>query len=230
MLLLQRTERLIHSKIFLMDYTSRIEEMTDSLRRNNQIELVQADIFQKEMENEILLERNPGLRPFRQALRILNGNSLLWNVTGAGGTKQPGGEFFLCEAEAIMSGMMHLELTTSGDATENFAASHFRLMEDHPQTGDGLMTGLVFPDEQGAPELWLYDNGELLRLNLTINTYIEHLLALKGMFNWQYLFTASATGNALVKKRRTQLRKQLELFGQLFPGEDFSYYTRLLKK
>jgi hypothetical protein len=107
-----------------------------------------------------------------------------------------------------------------------------RIFDDHPDAGDFKMG--AFHLEPGVsppaiPPIYFYDGGDYTRMSVDYGGYLDGLLGLFGVSNWQYLFCApsqmSAEGRSEIYGG---LRTTLQHFTRLFPHRDFARYRAML--
>lgn len=110
--------------------------------------------------------------------------------------------------------------------------TNLRVFDDHPDAGDSKMG--VFHLEPGVcppmiPPIYFYDGGDLTRMSVDYGGYLDGLLGLFGVSNWQYLF---CDPSHLSAERRFEiyggLRTTLQHFTRLFPRQDFARYRAML--
>lgn len=98
---------------------------------------------------------------------------------------------------------------------------NLKVFEETP--GNGRMTGLLFPDTERVPDIWLYDISQpiLVRLDIDFTTYLDTLLTTKGVLGWQYLFADLDLSSHHFRSTVTDLKEMLDYLPRLFPERNY---------
>jgi hypothetical protein len=132
------------------------------------------------------------------------------------------GEFSLCHLAAAM-------LTVGVEGETEYATpeecqiySELRLFDDQPRGGVETFSGQRNSPGKTSPENWYHD-GPLgfFKMDLDYCTYLNALLATKGTYGWQHLFTTVGERGVDPEVRVESLGNMLEIFPTLFPDRDY---------
>jgi hypothetical protein len=69
-----------------------------------------------------------------------------------------------------------------------------------------------------------------MKMTLSYPDYMEHVLAIKGLQHWQYLFVDGLQFADVQFGLQRELGNRLEMIKEIFPNDDFSFYQELFKK
>ena len=108
---------------------------------------------------------------------------------------------------------------------------HFRVFDDHPDSGDFKLAAFhLKPDisPPAFPDIYFYDRGEYWKMNIDYGGYLDGLLGLFGVSNWQYLFCDVDMNQPKYENLFHELNNTLEQLGQLFPTKNFETYREML--
>ncbi len=110
---------------------------------------------------------------------------------------------------------------------------HFRIIDEHPFSGDFKLA--AFYKKPGAsppaiPQIYFYDRGTYYPMNLDYFGYLDAVLDLAGIANWQYLFCDVNLRTAEYQHIHEDLKRGIEAVAMLFPDKDLSRYEQLLAK
>lgn len=130
-----------------------------------------------------------------------------------------GGEFSL-------RGLRHDNTMSWVDATlpegKQQIMDQMTVIEESP--GTGRLTGMRQPGPGAPVELWFYEmsRGRLEPLDVDYLTYVDALLAMKGVTCWQYLFMPLDLSAPEFRSCVNDLRQALRLLPELFPDHDYA--------
>ncbi|GLF93126.1 hypothetical protein [Streptomyces yaizuensis] len=97
--------------------------------------------------------------------------------------------------------------------------SHFRVIDDTPETGAGIMASMRMGEDSSAPEIWITDVSlGTYRMRIDYAAYMENLLVTKGTFGWHYLFTEAPLRESQFSYVRRNIQTMLQVFPRIFPG------------
>jgi hypothetical protein len=106
----------------------------------------------------------------------------------------------------------------------------YRILDEHPQVGDGRMT-LVRPNADSTDvELYFLNEWKLHRLGLSFEEYHWCQTVTLGYANWQLLFCADlrpAAREAVRTTFRERIRKDLN---KVWPGDDLGEFFALVDR
>lgn len=132
-----------------------------------------------------------------------------------------GGEFCLSQIRDIFS-LEDWQQYTDDDSEEDKAIKkQFALLDQHPNAGDDMNVWLRLegPDKM-PPEIWFMERGEIWKMDNSFGEYIEALIDLKGIYNWQFLFID--TDFYYIEK----LKKDMDAVEALYPDVDYTKYKK----
>lgn len=144
-----------------------------------------------------------------------------------------GGEFHLTPLDSALRSTRDPDLWNEGMARDqrDFLKA-LRIFDDHPDAGDSKMGAFHLApgvSPPAIPPIYFYDAGDCTRMSVDYGGYLDGLLGLFGVSNWQYLF---CDPSHLSVERRSEiyggLRTTLQHFTRLFPRRDFERYRALL--
>lgn len=177
------------------------------------------------------VESNDGVKiPNEMKHLVLPDNAFLCWHYQMHGQKQTGGEFNL---KATVAQYVDTTKTDFADTLTNYGRklykSGFRFFDSHPHAGDGIQIALKIENATVSSNVWYVDiiHEEAWELNLDYPSYIEHSIKLKGLYDWQYLFTDMDFRG--LEFDISPLRKRLEDYPKLFPGADVNEYLKRYK-
>jgi hypothetical protein len=149
-----------------------------------------------------------------------------------GGKVTGGGEFHLRPLYDALISTRDPELWHKGmDPQEIAFLKHFRIFDDHPDAGDfkmaafHLMPGVSPP---ALPDIYFYDRGEYYRMNIDYGGYLDSLLALFGVSNWQYFFCDIDLSQSKYVSLFDELNDTIAQLSELFPQRSFEPYRERL--
>lgn len=174
------------------------------------------------------VERSYGVKISPEMNRLIFPNKayLCWHYEMQG-QRQTGGEF------NFKTTLAHYVDTTKTDFVNKLTdygkalyKQGYRFFDSHPHAGDGIHIALRIENATVSPNVWYVDiiHEEAWELNLDYPSYIEHSINLKGLYDWQYLYTNMDFRG--LEFDISPLRRRLEDYPKLFPGSDVSEYLR----
>jgi hypothetical protein len=99
------------------------------------------------------------------------------------------------------------------------AAPGWALFDDHPMSGDGIVT--VIRPIDGHWQLGVLEHGSVTPLVVDVPAYMQSLLDLRGAFGWQWLFAEDT------RARRKELSLLLDRVDAYFATDTSTYRLRL---
>jgi hypothetical protein len=131
------------------------------------------------------------------------------------------GEFFLKDVRACLSGNYLPYVDSSLPPDRRQAMDGLKTFEEAP--GSGRLVALRVPVDGQSRDMWFYDanHRRLELLDLDYQSYMEHILVMKGVPGWQYLFTDVDITHREFHTEVSQLRRALARFPELFPHHDY---------
>jgi len=203
-------------------YTNGLKELISDLKRNNRVELLMEKIpIRHTSDKKIIKEIGYINEEFHVDYKnflfdvydMFGGIQLHWNYLTLDGVNSGGEIHFLNLNQCLYS---DFDLSISGiDENEKKLLSAFCPFDDHPRAGDGIMAGFIIKEGQHHPEIWLYDNGTVNKLQLDFSQYLNYLIATGGAYYWQYLFVDKSVfdNNDFLKEQIVRLKNTLmEIF------------------
>ncbi|MFI2367899.1 hypothetical protein [Streptomyces sp. NPDC018833] len=109
------------------------------------------------------------------------------------------------------------------DATdeESRLYSELCLFDDQPRGGGDTFAALRIPPGTTSPEIWYHDGPlGLFKMDLDYCTYLDVLLATKGTYGWQHLFTDTEDSEAGIHV--PTMKHMLDVFPAVFPDHDYT--------
>jgi hypothetical protein len=109
--------------------------------------------------------------------------------------------------------------------------SQLRIIDSAPRAANGMMSAVRIQPGVNPLEIFFIDSGldrtpeyenEYIRMDVDYCGYLEALLATKGTFGWQYLFTEASIRDERFRDFSDRLTYMLELFPRLFPDHDYA--------
>ncbi|NEO71295.1 hypothetical protein [Moorena sp. SIO3H5] len=144
-----------------------------------------------------------------------------------------GGEFHLRPIYDTVISTQDPELWNEGMTQQEIEfLKYFRVFDDHPDSGDfklaafHLTPGVSPP---AFPDIYFYDRGEYWKMNLDYGGYLDALLGLLGVSNWQYLFCDVDMTQPKYESLFNELNNTLNQLSQLFTARDFETYHEMLR-
>ncbi|NEQ10872.1 MAG: hypothetical protein F6K37_34645 [Moorea sp. SIO4E2] len=144
-----------------------------------------------------------------------------------------GGEFHLSPIADSLTSTQDPELWHEGMTQQEIEfLKYFRVFDDHPDSGDfklaafHLTPGVSPP---AFPDIYFYDRGEYWKMNLDYGGYLDGLLGLLGVSNWQYLFCDVDMTQPKYESLFNELNNTLNQLTKLFPARDFETYREILR-
>ncbi|MBD2449264.1 SMI1/KNR4 family protein [Nostoc sp. FACHB-152] len=161
----------------------------------------------------------------KDCLFITDEISLSWGYELEENEYENGGEFRLSNLyHIISSNQAELWYEEMEDQEKEFYKKLVPF-DDHPNTGDGVMSVFKMENGEASPEVWLYDsNGMCHKMLLDYPSYLEKTLETKGFYGWQYLFCEVDLSDYYFATARNQLEKMLNILPKLFPNNDYKEY------
>lgn len=145
-----------------------------------------------------------------------------------------GGEFRIVQFHnAILSGPPALAWEGSSDA-ERSLYSEFRMIDDTPQSGVGVLAAVRIQPAVTPLEIWYYTGSigespwQAVQMELNYCGYLDALLLTKGTIGWQYLFTNTSLQCPGFRNTVRRLTKMLDVFLALFPQHDYTSLAQRL--
>jgi hypothetical protein len=108
------------------------------------------------------------------------------------------------------------------------AAPGWSSFDDHPGSGDGVLT--VVRPHDGRWQWGVFEHGVVEPMEIDIAGYMQALLDLRGLFGWQWLFVPKArrrAGQLPPNRRERELSARLEGHERLFETDLSAYRARL---
>lgn len=99
--------------------------------------------------------------------------------------------------------------------------------DNQPEKNWTTSTVLILEEGREFPELWLLDDLQLFKMNLSIEQYFEALFLTKGMYYWQYLFCDQETYIHTSYYKKKYIMEMLNVLPEIFPTRD---YSRLIER
>ncbi|CAM04655.1 hypothetical protein SACE_5420 [Saccharopolyspora erythraea NRRL 2338] len=208
----------------LSDYERRYVAMLDELRGAGEVDLVHeelgpvADIGDAQNAFGLIADQHgvvldPALRRHFLGFEVVGCKWRAGDLVG---------EFSVCHlAGAMAQTGAYLETEFATEA-ESQVYQHMHPFDEHPVSGDGVLSALLFPAGATSPEVWYFDGtSELYRLDLDYGGYLDALLVTKGVVGWQLLFADVDRGCDEFDLVADDLREMLEVFPRIFPGHDY---------
>jgi hypothetical protein len=201
----------------------RIETINDNLLeiRRDVGEMIRDEVLTKtgiELPDELV-----------DSLGVSNSAAAYWTyriddrMHGAGEFRlQPLREVFLYETDPLWSEETPLEEVEFLDT--------LRVIDYRPGAGDNKFAAFALESGTMPPAIWYYDRGDLCRMTLDYEGYLEALIVTKGITDWQYLFCEVDREDPLRRDLAQQLRKSVEALAILFPHRDYAEYYGLVDK
>jgi hypothetical protein len=145
-----------------------------------------------------------------------------------------GGEFHLRPLYDTLISTKDPELWYEGMAEQEIEfLKYFRIFDDHPDAGDfkmaafHLMPGICPPR---IPDIYFYDRGKYWKMNIDYGGYLDALLGLFGVSNWQYLFCDINFNEPKFENLYEELNTRLSQLSGLFPNRNFESYRGMLQR
>lgn len=108
-----------------------------------------------------------------------------------------------------------------------------RVFDDHPDSGDfklAAFSKLEGINPPNIPDIYFYDRGEVYKMNLDYGEYLDKLLDLGGISDWQYLFCDVDKNDRTFGEIFKELEKAMSHLEQILPNRDYTEYYRILRK
>jgi hypothetical protein len=147
---------------------------------------------------------------------------LNWNIN-FGDCFETGGEIYITN----ITGMFLNPLTTFDKNTvppheAKLLKQGYRFFDFRAASGD-MAAVKVNNGQVESNVYWVLAAEEPIRLNLSYPEYMEHILKVRGLHFWQYLFS-DLTFDEVDFNLEEELTERLPYLTMLFPAEDFSEY------
>lgn len=133
---------------------------------------------------------------------------------------------FSLSGEFSLRGLRHDNTMSWVDSTlpdgKQQIMDQMTVIEESP--GTGRLTGMRQPGPGAPVELWFYEmsRGSLDLLDVDYLTYVDVLLAMKGVTCWQYLFMPLDLSDPKFRSCVNDMRQALRLLPELFPDHNYS--------
>lgn len=143
-----------------------------------------------------------------------------------------GGEFNLQSLNMVLlnrkeSKLWHDEMTKE----EINTLKTFRIFDDHPDSGDFKLGVFSIQEDKNPPEfpdIYFYNRGDYYLMDIGYRGYLDALLDLIGVSNWQYLYCDVNMNKPKYKYLHSELHQTLKDLKFLFPNKNYSKYFKLL--
>jgi hypothetical protein len=147
-----------------------------------------------------------------------------------------GGEFHLYPLSDTLLSNRDPELWHKGMDHEKIEfLKRLRIFDDHPDAGDFKLAAFYLDPVLSPPTLppiYFYDRGNFWLMDQDYGGYLDSLLNLFGVNNWQYIYCDLNDMSQPARERiYEELSKTLSELQTLFPDRDFApYQARLADK
>lgn len=141
--------------------------------------------------------------------------------------KYTGGELSLAGTQSLFvnsaESSFSSKLTTFG---KKLYKKGYRFFDSNPNAGDSQVFSLLLKNNEIAPNIYRVDlkENELFEMEIDYFEYVEHCIALKGLYGWQYLF--EDINFKLFDFDTSNIGKRLQDYTKLFPGSDVREYLK----
>lgn len=225
----------------MIKYRKIFSQMFDNIKHCSQIDILDCSseiplINEAEIEDQLNnIESFLGCEldsETKQCVFFLENISLYWGYELDDGEYETGGEFRLYPLSKVLSNCNTAKLWNE-DMKEDEKKFYKRLIpfDDHPNTGDGVMSVFKTEDRANFPEIWIYDdNGICHRTSLNYPDYLKHILKTKGFYRWQYLFCEIDLSDQNFSFLEKRFETMLRVLPLLFPDENYSEYILRYEK
>ena len=143
-----------------------------------------------------------------------------------------GGEFSLTQiADALILKVAPTVFIQKTSAPDIELLKTFRIIDDHPFSGDFKMS--VFSLKEGysppnEPEIYFYDRGSYFSMNVDYGGYLDALLEMAAISNWQYLFCEVDWNARTNYDLKQTLKTGLQFLEIIFPNNNYEKYRKVL--
>lgn len=150
-------------------------------------------------------------------------------------TKEPlppfGGEFWLTDIYiALLQEPPDLTWETSPEEDRRLC-EELRIIDSTPSAATGQLAAIRVQPNVNPLEVWYYDmnlntavgrDRQYVRMNVTYPEYLDSLLATKGTFGWQYLYTDVSLRSEGLEGVAFALTSMIEVFPEIFSKHDYT--------
>jgi hypothetical protein len=132
------------------------------------------------------------------------------------------GEFKLTDLPSAAVGAAPALAWEGSSAEERNLYAQFRVIDDMPVGGMGMLAAIRVEEGVSSPEVWYYySHFGAVKLDLDYCGYLEALLLTRGASGWQYLFAGVSLADSRLTGLAENLANMVDLFPRIFPGPDY---------
>ncbi|MFJ2171800.1 hypothetical protein ACIQVO_06145 [Streptomyces sp. NPDC101062] len=139
------------------------------------------------------------------------------------------GEFSLAHLAGVMLNTGVDPATDEPSDQERALCAALRPFDEQPRGGGGTLAALRINPGMNSPEVWYYHATRgVFRMDLGYAEYMDALLATKGTYGWQYLFTDVSLRDIDFQGAAENIQDMLQIFPEIFPQYDYAPFAARL--